>query len=302
MTASPDEDVTLSCFDQKASVPKDCYRVKWVKYPLDHGSRQSDIFVWPKTPKVHDADRVKWEANEHGQMFLLLSKVQKSDEGLYSCEIWSGWECIHAKNISLKVKDCQSKVKKALPGSPITLDCSAGLNDSPQNLSWSLLRGGGNPVSLSSTERFERNAATLILRSVLVNDSGWYRCNYSIRHMQRCLDINLLVQGEVSSGESTTNAIPDNATVQTLQGESGKGFTTVHLVPLILGIAVIIALIGAVIYYKYNKKTGPPQTQGNQEFMEDIVAYEVIDDFSCSSANESSLQQQFEDGDMCTYK
>lgn len=69
-----------------------------------HNSQMRVILARPKTLKSPDAERVRWEADADGQMRLLLTKVQRSDEGLYGCEIWLAWDLVHAKNISLKVK------------------------------------------------------------------------------------------------------------------------------------------------------------------------------------------------------
>lgn len=37
-------------------------------------------------------------------MSLKLSKLKKSHEGLYSCEIWKGWHRARVANVTLKVK------------------------------------------------------------------------------------------------------------------------------------------------------------------------------------------------------
>ncbi len=103
MTASQEEDAALPCINSTVMNAKSCYRVKWKKQATD-SSQVKDILARPKTSKIRDAERVKWEADGNGQMSLFLTKLQKSDEGLYSCEIWQGWDCILVKNIILKVK------------------------------------------------------------------------------------------------------------------------------------------------------------------------------------------------------
>lgn len=100
--ATEGENVALSL---PLSKPNDqnCYRVKWTKGASD--TRQGEVILArPKTPKFQDAARVRWQANEHGKMFLFLTKLQKSDEGLYSCEVCTGWDCEFLRNVSLKVK------------------------------------------------------------------------------------------------------------------------------------------------------------------------------------------------------
>lgn len=101
--AIQEEDAVLPCFNSNVMDPKSCYRVKWKKYATN-ASQTRDILAWPNTSKSQDAKRVKWGADENGQMSLFLTKLQKSDVGLYSCEIWQGWDCFLVKNISLRFK------------------------------------------------------------------------------------------------------------------------------------------------------------------------------------------------------
>lgn len=103
MVAYQEEDVALPCSNSTVMDPKSCYRVKLIKYAT-HNSQMKVVLARPKTPKSPDAERVRWEADANGQMCLLLTKVQRSDEGLYGCEIWLAWDLVHAKNMSLKVK------------------------------------------------------------------------------------------------------------------------------------------------------------------------------------------------------
>lgn len=102
VSAYKEEDAKVPCFNSTVTDPKSCYRVKLVKYDDKYDDGQIVIFAWPK--KNLDAKRVKWELDGDGQMSLYLTKVRKSDEGLYSCEVCQGWECALFKNISLKVK------------------------------------------------------------------------------------------------------------------------------------------------------------------------------------------------------
>lgn len=84
-------------------IPKSCYRVRWMKSTPD-ARQKEDILARPKTPNIQDAERVKWEPDGNGHMSLFLTRIQKSDEGLYCCEIWQGWDRILVKKISVKVK------------------------------------------------------------------------------------------------------------------------------------------------------------------------------------------------------
>lgn len=103
MIASQEEDAVLPCFDSNVVDPNSCIRVKWIKRAA-YGTPMKDILARPKTPGIQDAERVKWELDGNGHMSLFLTKLQKSDEGQYSCEVWHGWKRIHVKNVSLKMR------------------------------------------------------------------------------------------------------------------------------------------------------------------------------------------------------
>lgn len=98
MIAFLDEEAILPCEVTRDS----CHRIRWVKYGAP-GVR-SIILSWPKTPNVPDAERVQLRPDGNKTYSLSLTKLQTSDEGLYSCEIWSGWNCIDVRNMSLKIK------------------------------------------------------------------------------------------------------------------------------------------------------------------------------------------------------
>lgn len=227
LSASQEEDVVLPCFDSDVMDPESCYRVKWIKYTTD-GSQMKVILARPETPKIQDAERVKWDADENGQMSLFLTKLQKSDEGLYSCEIWQGWD-FTVKNTSLKVKgkdytfyspyshsftnkshscitfisplsECKAlQAVKAAPSTPVTLNCPVDTTSGqqgPTNISWAMLKGG-DPVSFEGSKRVEINGTSLAIQSVSSSDSAWYSCKYMLGQTQRCFDINLLIQGKI---------------------------------------------------------------------------------------------------------
>lgn len=88
---SQEKDAVLPC-SNVGKYSESSYRVRWLK--------DGKEMVIPTRPP--NAEHVKWEPDR--KVSLLLMNVQKSDEGLYRCEIWHGWERIHVKNISLKIK------------------------------------------------------------------------------------------------------------------------------------------------------------------------------------------------------
>ncbi|XP_044213884.1 uncharacterized protein LOC122986659 [Thunnus albacares] len=281
VSASQEEDALLPCFNSSVIDPKNCYRVKWTKQ-VTHPRQMKVILTRPKTSKFQDADRVKWEADGNGQMSLLLTKLQKSDEGLYSCEIWKGWDCILVKNISLKVKDCKThKAVKAAPNTTANLICPVNITSGqqrPLNISWAMLKGG-NPVPLF-LNRVEINESSLSIQSVSESDSRWYRCTYMLGQTQRCFDINLQVQVE-DVVTATTVPVTTTMTVQgkSMKEESSGPFNAV-VASVITVIAVTAALIGLFVYCRFNIQRVTQQTQRHQADapIQSDDTYETVDD------------------------
>ncbi|XP_076594171.1 CXADR-like membrane protein [Chaetodon auriga] len=260
--ASQEDDAVLPCFNSTAMNPKSCYRVKWIKHGTDL-RQMKVILARPKTPKIRDAERVKWEADGKGQMSLFLTKLQKSDEGLYSCEIWRGWECMLVKNISLKVKECKPlQAVKTAPGTPINLSCSVDMTSGqqgPQNVSWVMLKGG-NPVPVNS-KKAEINGTSLAIHSVNYSDSGWYRCKYMLGQTQRCFDIYLLVQVEDAAVTTTVQALTATASFTKTRKEGSSGAFIAVVASVIFAIAIIAAPTGLFIYRRRNTQRAAQWTQ-----------------------------------------
>lgn len=87
---------------------------------------------------------------------------------------------------------------KATPSTAIKLDCPVervSEQQGPENISWAMLKGG-KPVH-ENLKRFKINDTSLLINSFNANDSGWYRCVYTFGQIQRCSDVNLLVQGKI---------------------------------------------------------------------------------------------------------
>lgn len=182
------------------------------------------MFKWP-TPSNDVYKRVKWVADGNGQKCLTLTKLQKSDAGLYTCEMWKGWDRVAAKNISLRIKgktfyyflftlqanislvshmicydlaDCKVlEPVKAAPSMPAKLNCPVNMTSGqqePQNISWAIQKGDMRE-SLDSTKA-KTDGTSLTFQSVNTSDSGWYTCSYTLGKTQRCFDTNLQVQGQ----------------------------------------------------------------------------------------------------------
>ncbi|XP_078108016.1 uncharacterized protein LOC144519008 [Sander vitreus] len=287
VNTSPEEDVVLPCFNLSVMDPKRCYRVKLVKYATNT-SQVKVILARPKTHNLQDAKRVKWQADGNGQMSLYLTKSQKSDEGLYGCKIWQGWDCVSVKNISLKVKDCKFlQAVKAAPSTPVNLNCPVDTTSGqgPQNISWAIVKGG-NPVSVNS-KRLVINGTSLAIRSVHYSDSNWYRCNYVLGKKLRCFEINLRVQALTTSKEGS------NGTV-----------IAVVVASIVIGIVIIAALIGLFIYRRRNTQRITQQTQrhpaGTSVDGYEIVSLTPSEDRTNQRVN--SIYQHIADEGLYTYK
>ncbi|XP_031154813.1 uncharacterized protein LOC116049369 [Sander lucioperca] len=298
VNASPEEDVVLPCFNLSVMDPKSCYRVELIKYATNT-SQVKIILARPKTHNLQDAKRVKWQADGNGQMSLYLTKSQKSDEGLYGCKIWQGWDCVSVKNISLKVKDCKVlQAVKAAPSTPVNLNCPVDTTSGqgPQNISWAIVKGG-NPVSVNS-KRLVIDGTSLAIQSVHYNDSNWYRCNYVLGKTQRCFEINLRVQVE-----NVVVATTDPALTTSEEGRNGAVIAVV--VPsIVIGIVIMAALIGLFIYRRRNTQRITQQTQrhpaGTSLDGYEIVSLTPSEDHTNQRVN--SIYQHIADEGLCTFR
>lgn len=174
-----------------------------------------------------DAERVEWRSDGRRSLSLSLTRVQPSDKGLYSCEIWRGWDRVYVRNTSLMFKgqiycnpqhsfvdkpcalkrniplsECKSlQAAKVVKGASVNLSCpldhTMASLPGPTNVSWVMLKAA-KPLAIAS-ERAEVNGASLSFKSVVGKDASWYRCTYTLGDVQRCYEINLQVQGQVLS-------------------------------------------------------------------------------------------------------
>ncbi|XP_063735104.1 uncharacterized protein LOC134861652 isoform X2 [Eleginops maclovinus] len=305
VSTSLEEDVVLPCFDPLMMDPKICFRVKLIKHATSY-SQMKVILARPKTHRFKDAQRVKWQADGNGQMSIFLSKSQKSDEGLYGCEIWKGWDNSVVNNISLKVKDCKTlQPVKAVLSTPFNLNCPVDITPAqqrPLNISWAMLKGG-NPQPINP-KSFAINATSLSTLSVDYADSGWYRCKYKLDQTQRCFDINLLVQEEehvvrTTVPELTTSGI----TSETKKKGISQLFMTVVVASVIAVITIMAALMGFFIYCRRNTQSIPQQTQRHPAgYPIECYDYEEVNSLSQIRSDDqfNSLYQPFPDEGLCT--
>ncbi|XP_042346866.1 uncharacterized protein LOC121946368 [Plectropomus leopardus] len=304
VSASQEENVVLPCFDSYVMDPKNCQRVKLIKYATD-ASQEKVIFARPKTPKFQDAKRVKLEADRNGQMSLILTKSQKSDEGLYRCEIWQGWICVLVRNISVKVKDCSKHPPvKAVPGTPVTLNCPVNITSGqqgPQNITWALEKGG-NPVSVSSN-RVVINGTSLAVQSVDYSDSGWYRCTYKLGQTQRCFIINLLLQEEENVVMTTAApALTTSEIISEAPEERRSGTFTAVVASVITGTVIMAALIGLFIYRRCNNHRVTQHTQRSPAVSTPGYEFVNLTLSQDDTTRVNSIYQHIPDEGLCTFQ
>ncbi|XP_032374260.1 uncharacterized protein LOC116691051 [Etheostoma spectabile] len=305
VNASPEEDVVLPCFNASVMDPKSCYRVKLMKSDTNT-SQVKVILARPKIHNLRDAKRVKWQTDGNGQMSLYLTKSQKSDEGLYICEIWKGWDCVSVKTISLKVKDCKIlQAVKAAPNTPVNLTCPVDTTSGqgPQNISWAIVKGG-NPVSIIS-KRLVIDGTSLAIQSVDYKDNNWYRCNYLIGETLPCFEIYLGVQEE-NVVPTTDTALTTSVEMIWETSEEGRNGVVIAVVvaSIVIGTVIMAALIGLFIYRRCNPQRITQQTQrhpaGTTVDGYQIVSLTPSEDRTNQDIN--SLYQHIADEDLCTFR
>nr|XP_033496258.1 uncharacterized protein LOC117265719 isoform X4 [Epinephelus lanceolatus] len=300
-----EEDVVLPCADSNVMDPKSCLRFKLIN--ATNASWMKVIFARPEMPEFQDAERVKLKADANGRMSLTLTKSQKSDEGLYRCEIWQGWECILVKNISLRVRDC--KVPAAVTAAPSTtfnLNCPVEITSKqqgPQNISWAMLIGG-KPVPITS-KGVEVNETALAFQSVNYSDSQWYRCEYMLGQTRRCFDIKLLVQVEdvvVTTTAPALTTLTSTEIISEPEKEESSGAFIAVVASVIIGIAIMAALIGLFIYRRCNTPRVPQQTLSYPGGT--LGGYEIVSlTFSEDRSNRvNSIYQAVPEEGPCTFR
>ncbi|XP_035485135.2 uncharacterized protein LOC118302798 isoform X1 [Scophthalmus maximus] len=290
VSASRGEDIAVPCVDSKVTRLKSCSRVRWIKYSTDAGQRKVLLF-WLK--EIQDP---KQKAE------LFLTNLQKSDEGLYACEICHGWNCTQVKNISLRVKDCKVLAAvKVAPSRSTELNCPVDITlgqEGPQNISWALLKGG-EPLSLNSD-------TSLVIKSA--SDSAWYRCTYIYRQTQRCFDIKMIVQAEdVEPIATKTQETPTmSETPTTKRTEESRATYIAVVASVIVGILVVAAVMGVFIHRNRNTRRHTQQTPGPPAGVNSAAVYDGYDTVTLPDDPQgnkcvNSLYQQIQDEGLSTF-
>ncbi|TNN02461.1 hypothetical protein fugu_009948 [Takifugu bimaculatus] len=287
-----DRDTVLHCADSEVNL-ESCHRVRWVKYS-EH-ARQI-LLSKPKTLNFPDAERVEWRPDGKRNLSLWLTRVQPSDTGLYSCEIWRGWDRVNIRNTSLTFKGeiycnpqhsfvdkpCALKRNAPLPecsglpavravkGASVNLTCP--LDDKmatlpgPINVSWVMLKVA-KPLPIAS-ERAEVNGTSLSFRSVVGKDASWYRCNYTLGDGHRCYDINLQVQGQVLSHYEDSE-LSSTPVMESREQEDEEVMEVQQSIkPLAAALtAIVVAMAAAAAgFFMYRRRKSHAAAPGAQAF------------------------------------
>ncbi|XP_047454903.1 uncharacterized protein LOC125016449 [Mugil cephalus] len=301
-----EEDVTLSCFNKSQTEPGQ--RIRWMRYDAD-AEKPRDIFVWPK--KAQDGPQLNERVDGNGQGQLFLREIQMSDDGLYKCEVWEGWDVLLVKEVSLKVKACKVlQTVKAVPGTDVKLSLPVNITSRAFNISWGMVKGD-KAVPIES-ERIEINGTSLAIRSVVDGDGGWYRCSCVIRQTQRCFDINVLVQGFTTA---TTVPVSPRTTHQVggtefthRKEESSESLTTI-ITSVSVGILLICSLVGSYIYHRRRTRRRCSHRRTRQIGMRPTGPADSMDGYEAvalphtqgSNHHINSLYQT-EDENLCTFQ
>ncbi|KAI1886088.1 hypothetical protein AGOR_G00210420 [Albula goreensis] len=274
----------LPCSFQGFSTETRCYRMKWGLYPSNKQS--NTVLIWPKLPLVPDfvsllGERATFQWGEEGvkvgNLSLSLREVEKTDSGTYTCEVWDGWQCLMAKNVTLKVKDCD--VGKTIIGQPnttVTLPCplrnSTGRNT---NITWYLVTGehaslilqhppsssdpnSSRPLPLHGRARFSGNLdlreASLTVIELQTTDTNWYRCNVLMGEKHYCHEVRLHVKVTDSPVTVVTMTTDVNRLNVTANVEANKEDSGSQVFVILSALSVCaVAIVGAIAYMGYRK-------------------------------------------------
>lgn len=284
--ATEGDDTDIPCFHNTSS-----NMVKWTKHFPNSATKPRVILVRPVESDIPDAERV---ALNHGGLIgdksLRLAAVKKSDEGLYTCEIQTGWGNIISQNTSLKLRDCKIvQSVKAVTNSDTTLPCPLKLSkDQHQKVSWVVLKGDKEDLILQYPNvtqdprvRFvDAENISLRLSSVKTSDSQWYRCKLQA-HMQQCFDVNLkvkdllhntptnIITSDHVAKENIHAGVPTKDPISSHE-EGSSGYFTSLVASAISVISVILLVIGLVIYFNKFKKGSNEPNQRSSDFVMQI--------------------------------
>ncbi|XP_064206622.1 uncharacterized protein LOC135263017 [Anguilla rostrata] len=258
------------------------YRMKWVSY-TSASAKPYTLQIWPplsrQSQHLH-GERLTFLWGEEGvevrNWTLSLRDVRKNDSGTYTCQVWSGWQCVMGTRVILKVKECEVlNPIAALHKTTVILPCpftSYQGNTPTPEVSWFLGPEGqgslilhhpptpsspnsSGPIPLQGRVRFSGDLnsgnATLTISELNLNDTDWYRC---ILHMGEnrkiCKEMRLHVR-DLPGSEVTLTTGTINVSMKANANEETGGSPAVVVVS-VLSVCVAVAVAGAYIRYRKN--------------------------------------------------
>ncbi|XP_050987545.1 uncharacterized protein LOC127178612 [Labeo rohita] len=243
---------------------------------LRRTSQEKDILIYPDIfpPSEHQRWSVRKDA---GNVTLDLKDIRLSDDGLYDCQVYKGWDCLNIIRFNLKVKECKTLDSvHPTPGSSVLLPCSEHpLQHRTEQVTWKVVIGHQStditqyhPPNRpsSSTDKLLRplyvrarqlNNGSLHIRDVADIDELWYRCSVNEK---TCYEVKLLLKvitdapapGDNMVGQSEDNSDESEA----VTNETVTTNVTVVVMITIVSLSVLISLTVYVIL-KYLKKRRP---------------------------------------------
>ncbi|KAM5209914.1 cell adhesion molecule CEACAM6-like isoform 2-T2 [Hipposideros larvatus] len=173
---------------------------------------------------------------------LTLLRVMRNDTGSYECELQNPATANRSDPLYLNVSygpdspTISPSDTHYRPGANLSLSCSAASNP-PAQYSW-LINGS-----------LKQSSQELFITNITANDSGTYTC---------------LVHNFVTGRNNTAVrniTVSDKDSIQPTPVQPGPGLSDGAIAGIVIGVLAGIALIAALVYFLYIRKTGGASDQ-----------------------------------------